>query len=38
MKNWDDTDEMASVTATEDYKDVAKVAAQIRDSLLLSQF
>ncbi|WP_146622011.1 tRNA 2-thiouridine(34) synthase MnmA [Enterococcus florum] len=29
MKNWDDTDENGVCTATEDYKDVAKVAAQI---------
>ncbi len=29
MKNWDDTDETGFCTATEDYKDVAKVAAQI---------
>jgi tRNA-specific 2-thiouridylase len=29
MKNWDDTDEMGVCTATEDYKDVAKVADQI---------
>jgi tRNA-specific 2-thiouridylase len=29
MKNWDDTDEMGVCTATEDYKDVAKVAEQI---------
>ncbi|MGV7331569.1 hypothetical protein PJK51_29525, partial [Mycobacterium kansasii] len=26
MKNWDDTDENGVCTATEDYKDVAKVA------------
>lgn len=29
MKNWDDTDENGVCTATEDYKDVAKVADQI---------
>lgn len=29
MKNWDDTDENGVCTATEDYKDVAKVATQI---------
>ncbi|MBO0437392.1 tRNA 2-thiouridine(34) synthase MnmA [Vagococcus fluvialis] len=29
MKNWDDTDENGVCTATEDYKDVAKVANQI---------
>ncbi|WP_047767536.1 tRNA 2-thiouridine(34) synthase MnmA [Limosilactobacillus panis] len=29
MKNWDDTDENGVCTATEDYKDVAKVAAKI---------
>ncbi|OWW62934.1 thiouridylase [Enterococcus hirae 67-03-C5] len=29
MKNWDDTDENGVCTATEDYKDVAKVASQI---------
>ena len=29
MKNWDDTDENGFCTATEDYKDVAAVAAQI---------
>ena len=29
MKNWDDTDDMGVCTATEDYKDVAKVANQI---------
>lgn len=29
MKNWDDTDENGYCTATEDYKDVAKVAAKI---------
>lgn len=29
MKNWDDTDENGVCTATEDYKDVAKVAEQI---------
>lgn len=29
MKNWDDTDENGFCTATEDYKDVAKVAEQI---------
>ena len=29
MKNWDDTDENGMCTATEDYKDVAKVASQI---------
>lgn len=29
MKNWDDTDENGICTATEDYKDVAKVAAKI---------
>ncbi len=29
MKNWDDTDENGFCTATEDYKDVAKVAAKI---------
>lgn len=29
MKNWDDTDGNGVCTATEDYKDVAKVAAQI---------
>lgn len=29
MKNWDDTDENGVCTATEDYKDVAQVAAQI---------
>lgn len=29
MKNWDDTDEFGVCTATEDYKDVAKVADQI---------
>lgn len=29
MKNWDDTDENGGCTATEDYKDVAKVATQI---------
>lgn len=29
MKNWDDTDENGICTATEDYKDVAKVANQI---------
>lgn len=29
MKNWDDTDENEVCTATEDYKDVAKVATQI---------
>ncbi|MGF2055037.1 tRNA 2-thiouridine(34) synthase MnmA [Vagococcus fluvialis] len=29
MKNWDDTDENDVCTATEDYKDVAKVANQI---------
>lgn len=29
MKNWDDTDENGVCTATEDYKDVAKVAAQV---------
>ncbi|MBO1308150.1 tRNA 2-thiouridine(34) synthase MnmA [Enterococcus sp. 669A] len=29
MKNWDDTDENGVCTATEDYKDVAKVAAHI---------
>lgn len=29
MKNWDDTDENGMCTATEDYKDVAKVANQI---------
>ena len=29
MKNWDDTDANGVCTATEDYKDVAKVAAQI---------
>jgi len=29
MKNWDDTDENGVCTATEDYKDVAKVAANI---------
>lgn len=29
MKNWDDTDENGVCTATEDYKDVAKVAIQI---------
>ncbi|MHC9536783.1 tRNA 2-thiouridine(34) synthase MnmA [Dellaglioa sp. BT-FLS60] len=29
MKNWDDTDEMGVCTATEDYKDVAKVANKI---------
>ena len=28
-KNWNDTDENGVCTATEDYKDVAKVAAQI---------
>lgn len=29
MKNWDDTDENGVCTATEDYKDVAKVASEI---------
>ncbi|MCQ2569421.1 MAG: tRNA 2-thiouridine(34) synthase MnmA [Limosilactobacillus sp.] len=29
MKNWDDTDENGVCTATEDFKDVAKVATQI---------
>ena len=29
MKNWDDTDDNGVCTATEDYKDVAKVANQI---------
>ncbi|MDF0480125.1 tRNA 2-thiouridine(34) synthase MnmA [Vagococcus sp. PNs007] len=29
MKNWDDTDDNGVCTATEDYKDVAKVADQI---------
>ncbi|MEG0254965.1 MAG: tRNA 2-thiouridine(34) synthase MnmA [Vagococcus sp.] len=29
MKNWDDTDENGVCTATEDYRDVAKVANQI---------
>ncbi|MDR1568121.1 MAG: tRNA 2-thiouridine(34) synthase MnmA [Streptococcaceae bacterium] len=29
MKNWDDTDEFGVCTATEDYKDVARVADQI---------
>lgn len=29
MKNWDDTDENGVCTATEDYKDVAKVANEI---------
>lgn len=29
MKNWDDTDERGVCTATEDYKDVAKVADKI---------
>ncbi|MBA2914068.1 tRNA 2-thiouridine(34) synthase MnmA [Limosilactobacillus frumenti] len=29
MKNWDDTDENGVCTATEDYKDVAKVATKI---------
>ncbi|KRL52379.1 tRNA 2-thiouridine(34) synthase MnmA [Lacticaseibacillus manihotivorans] len=29
MKNWDDTDEYGVCTATEDYEDVAKVAAEI---------
>ena len=29
MKNWDDTDENGVCTATEDYKDVAKVASKI---------
>lgn len=29
MKNWDDTDENGVCTATEDYKDVSKVAAKI---------
>ena len=29
MKNWDDTDENGICTATEDYKDVAKVAKQL---------
>lgn len=29
MKNWDDTDEFGVCTATEDYKDVAKVASAI---------
>lgn len=29
MKNWDDTDEFGVCTATEDYKDVAKVADEI---------
>ncbi|WP_071130690.1 tRNA 2-thiouridine(34) synthase MnmA [Enterococcus timonensis] len=29
MKNWDDTDEFGVCTATEDYKDVAAVAAEI---------
>lgn len=29
MKNWDDTDEHGVCTATEDYKDVARVADQI---------
>lgn len=29
MKNWDDTDENGVCTATEDYKDVTKVATQI---------
>lgn len=29
MKNWDDTDENGVCTATEDYKDVAKVAEEI---------
>lgn len=29
MKNWDDTDENGVCTATEDYKDVAKVASRI---------
>lgn len=29
MKNWDDTNENGVCTATEDYKDVAKVAAKI---------
>ncbi|MBB1062345.1 tRNA 2-thiouridine(34) synthase MnmA [Limosilactobacillus fastidiosus] len=29
MKNWDDTDENGVCTATEDYRDVAKVAAKI---------
>lgn len=29
MKNWDDTDENGVCTATEDYKDVARVAEQI---------
>ncbi|WEG73126.1 tRNA 2-thiouridine(34) synthase MnmA [Vagococcus intermedius] len=29
MKNWDDTDDKGVCTATEDYKDVAKVANQI---------
>ncbi|MDR1473400.1 MAG: tRNA 2-thiouridine(34) synthase MnmA [Lactobacillales bacterium] len=29
MKNWDDTDEMGTCTATEDYQDVARVADQI---------
>ena len=38
MKNWDDTDENGVCTATEDYKDVAKVAKQISIPLLFSQF
>lgn len=29
MKNWDDTDENGVCTATEDYKDVSKVASEI---------
>lgn len=36
MKNWDDTDENGVCTATEDYKDVAKVAAQSGFLIILS--
>ena len=34
MKNWDDTDENGVCTATEDYKDVAKVGFLIILSIL----